>query len=232
VAGIAALAIADRGDGLAAVSAPEGAMNARPRPSLVIGVVALTLMLGLSASCGGGAGSAGSSASKPGGPATVSPSAQVVPSGPQVSCDARGWGTAPVSVRHRVAVPPVPVLTAIRAAGHSDCGYDRLVLDLSGALPGYTIRYVDQVIAGASGQAVALPGSRHLLITMRPSQAHQASGEPTVSGRIVTLGLPMLTAYTVAGDFEGVVTVAVGVRSMTAIRVGELPGRLYIDFRR
>jgi hypothetical protein len=205
-------------------------MNARPRPSFVIRAGALTLMLGLSASCGGG--SAGSSASRPAGPATASPSASVVPPGQQVACDTRAWVTAPVTVSHSVAVPPVPVLTGIRAAGHSDCGYDRLVLDLSGTLPGYSIRYVDQVIAGASGKVLALPGARHLLITMRPSQAHQVSGEPTVSGRIVTLGLPMLTGYVVAGDFEGVVTVAVGVRSTAAIRVGELPGRLYIDFRR
>jgi hypothetical protein len=203
-------------------------MGARSRSSFVIRAGALALTLGLCASCraGGPAGRPGTASSAP-----VSPSASAAPPAQQAACDSRPWRAAPVTVSHSVAVPPVPVLTRIRAAAHSGCGYDRLVLDISGKLPGYSIRYAGQVIADASGKVLSVPGASHLLITMRPSQAHQPSGQPAVSARIVTLGLPMLTAYAVAGDSEGVVTVAVGLRDTTAIRVGELPGRLYIDFR-
>jgi hypothetical protein len=39
----------------------------------------------------------------------------------------------------------------------------------------------------------------------------------------------MLKAYRIVGDFEGVVTVALGLDDVVGFRVGELPGRLYID---
>ena len=41
----------------------------------------------------------------------------------------------------------------------------------------------------------------------------------------------MLNGYALAGDFEGVLTLAIGLQSMTSIRVGELPGRLYLDIK-
>jgi hypothetical protein len=41
----------------------------------------------------------------------------------------------------------------------------------------------------------------------------------------------MLKGYALAGDFEGVLTLALGLQAPTSIRVGELPGRLYIDLR-
>jgi len=42
---------------------------------------------------------------------------------------------------------------------------------------------------------------------------------------------PVLKSYAVAGDFEGVVTVALGLARTTSIRVDELPGHLYLDVR-
>jgi hypothetical protein len=39
----------------------------------------------------------------------------------------------------------------------------------------------------------------------------------------------MLTAYAVAGDFEGHVSIALGLSARTGYRIGELPGRIYID---
>jgi hypothetical protein len=147
------------------------------------------------------------------------------------SCDRDPWREAPVTVTHSVAVPPVPVVTAITVAGHPECGYDRLVLAHSGSTPSYTIRYVARVLADASGKPIRLPGTRYLLITMRPTQAHKDTGVPTVPGGIVALDLPVLAGYALSGDSEGVVTVAVGLRGTTGIRVGELPGRVYVDFR-
>ena len=51
------------------------------------------------------------------------------------------------------------------------------------------------------------------------------------STRNQTLGYPVLKSYAVAGDFEGVFTIALALHGTTSIRVGELPGHLYIDVR-
>ena len=202
-------------------------MRVRSASQLSIRAMLAALTAGLVASC-----SQGSPAASPAGPArSASATASPAASAAQAGCDSDPWRAAPVTVSHKVSVPPVPVVTAIRAAAHSECGYDRLVLNVSGKMPSYTIRYVDQVVADASGRVLSLPGSRFLLITMRPTQAHKDGGAPEASAGIVASRFPMLLGYAVAGDSEGVVTVAVGLRGMTGIRVGELPGRLYVDFR-
>src|SRR5689334_15822537 len=67
------------------------------------------------------------------------------------------WGTGPITVTHTPKVPPVPVITGIRYAGHQD-GFDRLVLDIPGALPGYSAKYVKEVRRDGSGEKVSMPG--------------------------------------------------------------------------
>ena len=57
-------------------------------------------------------------------PAPVSPAATTL------VASAPGWHTDPVVVRHRPTVPPVPVITGIRYAGHPEDGYDRIVFDI------------------------------------------------------------------------------------------------------
>ena len=171
--------------------------------------------------------SATSAASSAASPATA-------PSGPSSSaadCDTGTWRAAPVSVTRHVAVPPIPVVTAIRTAAHADCGYDRIVLDITGPAPGYSIKHVTRVTADPSGKTITVPGRSDLLITLRPAQAHTDSGSPAVTRRVVIPGHPMLKGYVLAGDSEGVLTLALGLRSTTSIRVGEFPGRLYIDLR-
>jgi hypothetical protein len=196
---------------------------------LLIRAVLAALTLGLLAACSQSTPTASPSA-RPDPPAAATSPAGTGQA-PVTSCDHDPWRDAPVSVTHSVAVPPVPVVTAITVAGHPDCGYDRLVLTLSGKTPSYTIRSVGKVLADASGKPIALPGTRYLLITMRPTQAHKDTGVPTVRGGVVSLNLPSLAGYALAGDSEGVVTVAVGLRGAGGIRVGELPGRVYVDFR-
>ena len=125
----------------------------------------------------------------------------------------------------------MPVITAIRTARHAECGYDRLVLDITGPVPGYTIRYVTRVTTDSSGTTISVPGHRYLLITLRPALAHTTSGAPTISRQIQVSGYPVLAGWALAGDFEGVVTLAVGLQHAASIRVGEVSGRLYLDIR-
>jgi hypothetical protein len=146
------------------------------------------------------------------------------------SCDAGRWRSAPVTVTRSVPVPPTPVIKAVRTAKHPECGYDRLVLDVSGRLPGYTIRYVAHVIADPSGKIIKLPGRHFLVITLRPANAHTRSAN-TISRRVQVPGFPMLRAWVLAGDDEGVVSFGVGLKAHTKIRVGELHGRIFIDFK-
>jgi hypothetical protein len=120
------------------------------------------------------------------------------------------------------------VVTGIRFAGHPQEGYDRIVFDIQGGLPGYTARYVSEVRADGSDKPVPVPGTRFLLVVLNPAQAHTASGAVTVAG-IHNVGLPMLKAYAIAGDFEGHVSIALGLNATAGYRVGELPGRIYLD---
>lgn len=138
------------------------------------------------------------------------------------------WPTHPVTVTHNVAVPPVPVLTGIRSAAHTSDHFERIVFDFATALPGYDVRYVSQVIADGSGSPITMPGHRYLLITFRPAQGHDDSGHATIAAR-QALNYPMLKGYVVAGDSEGVLTIALGLERTTGFTVNELPGRIYID---
>ncbi|HUZ26939.1 MAG TPA: hypothetical protein VMV07_24575 [Streptosporangiaceae bacterium] len=151
--------------------------------------------------------------------------------GPAAGCDTGPWQTAPVSVTRHVAVPPVPVISRARTAAHPECGYDRLALDVSGPVPQYTIRYVTHVTGDPSGKPMTVPGQRYLLITLHPAQAHTDSGAATIPRQAQALGYPMLKGYALAGDFEGIVSLALGLRAATSIRVYQSPGRLYIDLR-
>ena len=201
-------------------------MRRLPTPLLA---VLVGIVLTAASSCGTST-PAGPSAPPASSAAQTGSSASSAP-GAATGCDTGTWRSAPVSVTHTVPAPGLPVVTAIRTAAHPECGYDRLVLDFTGPVPGYDIRYVTQVIADPSGEPITLPGRAYLVITLHEAQAHTDSGVSTIVRPRQTVDYPVLTSYAVAGDFEGVFTVALGLTGTTSIRVGELPGHLYIDVR-
>jgi hypothetical protein len=124
----------------------------------------------------------------------------------------------------------MPVVTGVRTAAHPECGYDRLVLDITGPLPSIGVRSVPQVTADPSGKPVTLPGQHYLLITLRP--AHDTSGRSTLTRSVRALGYPTLKGYVVTGDFEGAFSLALGLGGgPVSIRIGGLPGHWYIDVR-
>jgi len=211
----------------------------RRHPSaLLIPAAILTLALA-AVSCGTSTPAGGQQPTSAASPATsaaatappAAPSSSPAVTGPAAGCDTGAWQTAPVSVTHHVAVPPVPVIARVRTAAHPECGYDRLALDVSGPVPGYAIRYVTQVTGDASGKPITMPGHRYLLITLRPAQAHTSAGAAAIPQQVQALRYPMLKGYALAGDFEGVVSLALGLQAATSIRVYESSGRLYIDLK-
>jgi hypothetical protein len=197
---------------------------------LTVAATALALMTVAGCGSAGPRSRAGPPASAP---ASASGSTATTSSAPgsTAGCDEGEWQTVPLAVTNAVAVPPVPTIMSVRAAQHPECSYDRVVFDITGTMPGYAIRYSSRVIADASGSPIALPGERYLIVTLRPAQAHSAVGAGTIAHGVQLLGFPVLQSWVLAGDFEGVVTIAIGLSGPVSVRTGELGGRLYIDVK-
>jgi hypothetical protein len=167
-------------------------------------------------------------------PAVATASTHATPSSARsnpATCPTGPFHRPPITVTRNFSVPPIPVVRAVRAGKHPGCHFDRLVFDITVRNPGYSIRFVKHVIADPSGKIIKLPGKRFLLITLRPAQAHKKSGAGTLPTKVQVLRFPMLRSWVLAGDFEGVVSIGVGLHAKTSVRVGELHGRLFIDFK-
>jgi hypothetical protein len=76
-----------------------------------------------------------------------------------------------------------------------------------------------------------MPGRRYLLIVFTLAQAHTEAGQSSVAPMSMTLDYPMLRGYSIVGDFEGHVSVALGLDDVVGFRAGELgsPNRIYVD---
>jgi len=168
---------------------------------------------------------------QPAAPAQATPSSSPPAPAGGTSCATGAWRSAPLNVTREVATPPIPLVAAVRTATHPECGYDRIVLTITGPVPSYHIRHATQVIADPSGKPINLPGRSYLLITLRPAQAHTDSGTATITRRVQALDYPMVTGYALEGDFEGVINLALGLHGTASFRAGELPGRLYVDVK-
>ncbi|MGW5669099.1 AMIN-like domain-containing (lipo)protein [Micromonospora sp. NPDC003776] len=142
-----------------------------------------------------------------------------------------GWAvpTSPARVTHRVRVPvtpapgePLPVLVRIEVGDHPAEGYSRITFAFRGPTPSYQVAYVPRVESDGSGAPVSLPGNAFLAVRFEPAQTHDSAGRSTVSAPPRTIGYPTLRGWAPAGDFEGYVTVGLGVQAPG----GRLPVRL------
>ncbi|RSN29673.1 hypothetical protein DL990_26235 [Amycolatopsis sp. WAC 01416] len=137
---------------------------------------------------------------------------------------------APVSA----AAQQIPTMTNIRTGQNP--GFDRIVLDLT-AGPAPAVRYdlVDELIADGSGEIVWLTGEYFIAVTATPAAAHDDAGNPTYPGpqKFRTRALRNVMAVAVTGDYEGTLSIGLGVRSRTPVTVFTLtsPNRVVIDVR-
>jgi hypothetical protein len=125
--------------------------------------------------------------------------------------------------------PTTSTLVGIRAGHHP--GYDRFVLEFRGPVPAQrSVAWVSRVTQDGSGATVRLAGHAFLAVRLSPAVAHDSTGARTVPGR-QTFALPNLTQYALAGDFEGVVGVGLGLQRKETVHVSTLssPSRLVID---
>lgn len=161
--------------------------------------------------------------------ATIASTAVVAPAAAQAApyCGIT-WG----SLAKEASPGSTALLTNVRVGGHG-C-YDRLVLDMTGDVHGYSVRYVDQVVFDGSGQPVALRGGARLEVIAR------AGAEPTDSFFLPNGEIANVSQYRTfrhvawAGSFEGQTTIGLGVRARLPFRVFILDGpgsgsRLVID---
>jgi len=178
--------------------------------------------------------SPGAGQSSPGQPTSAPPPATSQPVSPTTSPVAPiactdGWRTGSVTVTRQVAVPPVPVARSVRTGSHPDCKFDRLAIDISGPVPGYSVSFAQKVTADASGKTITMPGTSYLVIRLSPAAAHTTAGQLTLPTGVQAVNDPMLRAWTTSGDFEGVLHIALGLAGGSKYRVGEAGGRIYVD---
>ncbi|MGH3784585.1 MAG: AMIN-like domain-containing (lipo)protein, partial [Pseudonocardiaceae bacterium] len=81
-----------------------------------------------------------------------------------------------------------------------------------------------------------LPGSAFAEIRMEPAQAHGSDGHPSYPGprQVPTPNLTNVMASAITGDFEGVLSLGVGMRTQTWVHTTTLtsPTRVVIDVGR
>ncbi|MER6175409.1 hypothetical protein [Streptosporangium sp. NPDC001681] len=123
-----------------------------------------------------------------------------------------------------------PAVTGARFGRHQ--GFDRVVIDLNGEVPGYTVRWVPELVQDGSGDRIDVKGGAYLQLTMSPAIAHTEAGKPTwTGGPIFQAQLGNVQSVVKTGDFEGVVSVGIVLDRRAPFRVLEQknPNRLVID---
>jgi hypothetical protein len=142
-----------------------------------------------------------------------------------------GTITAPADVAETA------LLERVAVAGHD--GYDRVVFQFRNGLPGYQVRYVEPPLReDGSGNVVELPGVAFVVIRMEPASGFDLSvpeGELSYTGprRIPGVDTSVVREVVRTGDFEAVLTWAVGLDARVPVRVTTLddPARIVVDFQ-
>lgn len=118
---------------------------------------------------------------------------------------------------------PQARLVDVRFARHAT--FDRLVFDFRCDVPEVEARFVRVVRDDGSGRRLFVPGRAFLLLRFEPARARNLP-----RGVQFTPELRNVEGFRLAGDFEGVVHVAVGLNSRRPVRVFTLPGnRVVLD---
>jgi hypothetical protein len=141
-----------------------------------------------------------------------------------------------------VSVPaPAPgepaLLRTVRAAGQQ--GFDRVVFEFVGDLPGYKVEYVERPVReDGSGKELAVAGAAVLEVRMSPASGAEvsAAGVRTIytgPDRLRPRNGTIVTEVVRIGDFEGQLTWVVGTSSRAPFKVTTLgsPARVVIDVR-
>jgi hypothetical protein len=140
----------------------------------------------------------------------------VAPSASAVTCPT-GWGSLP-KVNSASSQAHI---TSVRA-GRNEC-YDRLVFDINGTAPGWSVQYVNTVFAEGTGNPLPVTGGAKLELVIR--SLSDTTQMPSVNG------FTTFRSVVYGGSFEGQTTVGLGVRARLPMRAFALsnPSRVVID---
>jgi hypothetical protein len=119
-------------------------------------------------------------------------------------------------------------LFAVSAGCHA--AFDRVVIRARFATPGYDVRYVTRIVADPSGKPVSLLGTKRIRVIIRRARGHTSGGTNLLPSRVTPL-CSNLRQIKRAGDFEGVVSLGLGLRRRTGFRMFRLTGptRIVVD---
>ncbi|RKT07026.1 hypothetical protein BX286_5076 [Streptomyces sp. 3211.6] len=138
---------------------------------------------------------------------------------------------APASAAAPAAVrSTTPLVVNARWGGH--CTYDRIVIDLQGSVPSFTVTPVSQLVYDGSGKPVPLPGKYFLEIRLHPAAGHDDAGNNVYQGpKLQQISLSKLKGLALTGDFEGYVTFGAAFDTPPAYSTSVLhaPERLVVD---
>jgi hypothetical protein len=153
----------------------------------------------------------------PAGPRSVSaaPAAATATPSPETGASA-AFACAPVSGTPAGAAG-MARLTAVDTGDHEDAGYDRFVLRLSGVPSSFSVtpQSSPAFTEDASGRSVTLEGTAGVRIAL-----HGVAGTPPYAGPVdIHPRLGVLREARQVGDFEGVVSWALGLSGPGCIRV-------------
>jgi hypothetical protein len=115
---------------------------------------------------------------------------------------------------------------------------DRVVLDISGPMPGYSVTHVSRLYYDGSGAPVPLAGGAFVSAQLSTAVAHVPDGNNAglnvYSGpRLTSVGCTRLKGLAFTGDYEAQVGVGIATdrrRSLTVFTLTS-PNRLVIDIR-
>ncbi|WP_416416835.1 hypothetical protein [Paenarthrobacter aromaticivorans] len=121
--------------------------------------------------------------------------------------------------------------------GQQSC-YDRLVIDMTGKVAGYSVQYVPVVVQDATGYPIPVLGDADLQVMVTaPSydQNGQLTYAPAAKAELSNVsGYETFRQVVYAGSFEGTTSIGLGVRARLPFRVFTLDGpdggsRLVVD---
>ncbi len=141
------------------------------------------------------------------------------------------WGGGNVS-RDPQAAAARATLRSLELEKHP--AFDRVVMEIStdAAFPGYQVAWADSTLSGCGGEAPVRVGATHaLVLSLRPAQARDDAGKPTVAQRQQRPRYPAIREARQTCDNGGLVQWLVTVEDSAAVRVIELrdPRRLMVD---
>ena len=127
---------------------------------------------------------------------------------------------------------PIAVLSVIRATGQA--GFDRVVFELDGPVPGYRVQYVRTVLSDPAGAGVPVTGAAFLQVTLQQATLDDSAqgGDRGYTGPgDVPVGLEAVRQVVVSGDFEAVLSFGVGLAGRLPFTVSTLtdPSRIVLD---